>query len=140
MDKLKVLVVDDEAEFVELIKLRLESIGYDVIVAFDGKAGLEKVKKEKPDAVLLDILMPGLDGIEVLKRIRKHDKDLPVFIVTAFLNENRFKKARKYNVSGFIGKTSDLKKEVTHITNVVSISRMYRAGLKKTKLKKNNEL
>jgi two-component system alkaline phosphatase synthesis response regulator PhoP len=127
MDKLKVLVVDDEPEFVELIKLRLECNGYDVTMAFDGNDGLKKIKKEKPDAVLLDILMPGLDGIEVLKRIRRHNKDLPVFIVTAFSNEERFDKAKKYNVSGFITKTSDLKQEVANITSAIRISSMYKS-------------
>ncbi len=118
MDKLKILVVDDEPQFVELIKMRLEDDGYDVVTAFDGREGLEKVKSESPDAVLLDILMPGLDGIKVLKKIRSKNKDLPVFIVTAFSNEERFEKARKYDVSGFIVKTSDLKREVENITTL----------------------
>ena len=131
MDKLKILVVDDEPEFVELIKMRLEDNGYDVVTAVDGKQGLEKVKSESPDAVLLDILMPGLDGIEALKRIRRSDKDLPVFIVTAFSNEERFEKARKHDVSGFIVKTSDLKREVENITNAIRISPLYKSRKKK---------
>ena len=127
MEKLKVLVVDDEEDFVELIKMRLEAKGYDVIVAFNGNDGLEKIKKEGPDAVLLDILMPGPDGIKILKRIRRDNKDLPVFIVTAFSNEERFDKAKRYNVSGFIVKTSDLKQEVANITNAIRISPMYKS-------------
>ncbi len=126
MNKLKVLVVDDEQEFAELIKFRLECNGYDVVTAFDGEEGLKKIKKEKPDAVLLDILMPGMDGIEVLKEIRKHNKDLPVFIVTAFSNEERFDKAKQYNVSGIIVKTADLKREVANITSAIRISPMYK--------------
>ncbi len=131
MGKLKILVVDDEPEFVELIKMRLEDNGYDVVTAFDGKEGLEKIKSESPDAVLLDILMPGLDGIEALKKIRRSNKDLPVFIVTAFSNEERFEKARKHNVSGFIVKTSDLKQEVQNITNAIRISPLYKSRKKK---------
>ncbi len=127
MKNLKVLIVDDEPEFVELVKLRLEDNGYDVAIASDGKKGLEQIKQEMPDAVLLDIFMPGIDGLEVLKKIRSRDKNLPVFIVTAFSNEERFKKARKYNVSGFIGKTSDLKEEVKHIANAIRVSRMYKS-------------
>ncbi len=136
MDKLKVLVVDDEPEFVELIKFGLECKGYDVIVAFDGNDGLKKIKKEKPDAVLLDILMPGLDGIEVLRRIRRGNKDLPVFIVTAYSNEERFDKARQYNVSGFIIKTSDLKQEIANITSAIRISPMYKSKKNKPAGKK----
>ncbi len=126
MEKLKVLIVDDEPEFAELVKMRLQDNGYDVITAINGKEGLAHIEAYAPDAVLLDVFMPGMDGLEVLKKIRKHNKDLPVFIVTAFSNEDRFKKAKQYNVSGFIVKTSDLKKEVANITNVIRVSRMYK--------------
>ena len=135
MEKLKVLIVDDEPEFVELVKMRLESCGYDVITAPDGKAGLAQIKTGAPDAVLLDIFMPGIDGLEVLKKIRRHNKVLPVFIVTAFSSEDRFEKARKYNVSGFIVKTSDLKKEVVNIANAISVSRMYKGESSSNKQK-----
>ena len=135
MEKLKVLIVDDEPEFVELVKMRLESSGYDVITAPDGKAGLAQIKTGAPDAVLLDIFMPGIDGLEVLKKIRRHNKVLPVFIVTAFSNEDRFEKARKYNVSRFIVKTSDLKKEVVNIANAISVSRMYKGESSSNKQK-----
>jgi len=138
MDKLKVLVVDDEPEFVELIKFRLECSGYDVITAFDGNDGLKKIKKEKPDAMLLDILMPGIDGIEVLKKIRRDNKDLPVFIVTAFSNEERFNKAKQYNVSGIIVKTSDLKQEVANITSAIRISPMYKSRKNRSIEKKDD--
>ncbi len=132
MDKLKVLVVDDEPDFVELIKCRLECNGYEVIVAFNGIDGLKKIKEEKPNAVLLDILMPGPDGIEVLQKIRKDNKDLPVFIVTAFSNQERFEQAKQYNVSGFIIKTSDLKQEVANITSAIRVSPMYKFINKKS--------
>jgi len=131
MDKLKILVVDDEPEFVELIKMRLENNGYMVVTASNGKEGLERVKSEKPDAVLLDVLMPELSGLEALRKIRKNNKDLPVFIVTAFSNEERFEKAKKYNVSGFIVKTTDLKREIENITNAIRLSPRYKARKKK---------
>ncbi|MEW6171172.1 MAG: response regulator, partial [Candidatus Omnitrophota bacterium] len=94
---------------------------YEVIVAYDGKEALEKIKKDKPDAVLLDIMMPGIDGIEVLKRIRKDDAKLPVFILTASSNEDRFKLAEEFGASGFIVKTNDLNKEIFNITNFLKI-------------------
>ena len=70
MAKNKILVVDDEIDFLEMIKLRLEANNYDVVTAMDGNEALEKFKNEKPSAVLLDILMPGMDGIETVKRLR----------------------------------------------------------------------
>jgi len=130
MSKKKILVVDDEPGFVEMIKMRLEDNDYKVVTAADGAEGIEKISSEKPDAVLLDILMPGLDGIEALKRIRKHNKELPVFIVTAFSSEERFEEAKKHNVSGFIVKTSDLKQEVGNITNALNMASHYK-GKKK---------
>ncbi|MFH1868443.1 MAG: response regulator [Candidatus Omnitrophota bacterium] len=127
----KILVVDDEPEFIEMISLRLEANGYEVMTAFSGDECLEKIQAGTPDAVLLDVLMPGVDGIETLRRIRKHNKELPVFIVTAHPNDKRFKQARKLDVSGFVVKTSDLNEEVSNITNILRMSPMYKA--KKTK-------
>ena len=121
----KILVVDDEPEFVELVKARLEASDYEVSTAANGKEALEKLRSEKPEAVLLDILMPGLDGLSVLKRIRRHYKKLPVFILTAFSNEERFGLAKKLGASGFIVKTKDLKKEVANITGILRLSDKY---------------
>ena len=119
MKKKKILVVDDEVDFQKIVKARLEADNYDVIIAGGGKEALEKIKKEKPDAVLLDILMPEIDGIDVLARIRQVSKDLPVFMVTAFSNEERFASANKLNATGFISKTSDLKTEIEKIKAII---------------------
>lgn len=124
--KRKVLVVDDEPDFIKMIKLRLESVGYEVIVASKGTEALELVKKEKPSAVLLDILMPGMDGLEVLRKIRAQDKKLPVFMVTAFSTQERFELANELSASGFIVKTSDMKREVENITSAIMIAGEYR--------------
>jgi DNA-binding NarL/FixJ family response regulator len=70
--------------------------------------------------------MPGMNGLDVLKAIRKNDKDLPVFIITAYSNEERFEIANKYKASGFIVKTSDLKKEIENIIAMLDISDKYR--------------
>jgi adenylate cyclase len=81
----RVLVVDDVADNVEILKMRLESLGYEVVVATDGEQALEKVADELPDLVLLDIMMPKIDGLEVVRRI-KADTSLPfipVILVTA---------------------------------------------------------
>lgn len=120
MGKRKVLVVDDEIEFLELLRLRLEANNYDVVTALDGDDAIAKIKREAPDAVLLDILMPGIDGLEVLRRIREEDNKLPVFILTAFSSKERLKLANKFNASGFILKTSDLQEEIANITSALA--------------------
>jgi len=71
MENKKILIVDDEPDFLKMIKIRLEADGYKTIVCDNGKDALDILKKDKPDVVLLDILMPGLDGLGVLKKNKK---------------------------------------------------------------------
>ncbi|MCU0317474.1 MAG: response regulator [Fimbriimonadaceae bacterium] len=82
---LKILVCDDERHIVRLIQVNLERQGYKVVTAYDGKDGLEKVKAEKPDLVVLDVMMPYMDGFEVLKALRRDPatEALPVIMLTA---------------------------------------------------------
>ena len=79
-----ILVVDDEESVRFLYKEELEEEGYRVITAEDGEEALRKVRADKPDLITLDIRMPGMDGIEVLHRIREMDKDIPVIMSTAY--------------------------------------------------------
>lgn len=78
----KVLVVDDEEHIVELVELYLGKEGYAVVRALDGEAAVEKFTSEKPDILVLDIMLPGKDGLEVLREIRK-TSDVPVIMLTA---------------------------------------------------------
>ncbi len=78
----KIMIVDDEPDTVDLVKLVLETEGFEVITAFSGIECLKKLEEEKPDAVLLDIMMPGMDGWEVFKRIKEKYEDLPVAMLT----------------------------------------------------------
>ncbi|MHB0976957.1 MAG: response regulator transcription factor [Candidatus Aquicultorales bacterium] len=81
----KVLVVDDEPAIVNLISVKLEKEGYQVVKAFDGEEALEQVALERPDLVLLDMMMPKLDGKGVCAKIKAdpHTADLPVIMLTA---------------------------------------------------------
>lgn len=126
MAKRKILLVDDEADFNDLMKMRLEANGYEVVAANNGKDALETFYREKPDAVLLDVMMPEMDGLSVLKQIRSKDDKIPVFIITAFSNEERVKVAGKLNASGFIVKTQDLGEEVKNITDAINIAEKFK--------------
>jgi len=117
--KKKILVVDDEVDFVSIIRMRLEANNYEVITASGGKEALEKVVRDKPDIVLMDVLMPEIGGIDALAKIRQTNKDLPVFMITGFSNEERFALANKLNATGFIMKTSDLQKEIEKIKAII---------------------
>jgi len=80
----KILVVDDEEFIRELYRDELVEEGYQVELAEDGAEALAKMGTFRPDLVTLDVKMPGLDGIEVLRRIREKDASVPVLLVTAF--------------------------------------------------------
>ena len=79
-DPARILVVDDVADNVEILRMRLSALGYDVDEANDGEQALAKVAADPPDLVLLDIMMPGMSGIDVLSLIRSEPatRDLPV--------------------------------------------------------------
>lgn len=81
----KILAVDDERHIVRLVQVNLERAGYQVVTAFDGREALEKVEAERPDLVVLDVMMPYMDGFEVLQTLRKNQstRDLPVIMLTA---------------------------------------------------------
>lgn len=120
--KKAILVVDDEVEFLKMIRLRLEANDYEVVTAINGAQAKEKLKSYKLDAVLLDIMLPDMNGIDILKTIRKTDKKMPVFMITAFSSPDRFELANKFNASGFIVKTDDLQAEVNNITSAIRLA------------------
>ena len=106
MNKIKVLIVDDEVDFLCLMEKRLESWGYEVIKASGGKEGLAAVKEKCPDIVLLDYSMPDMDGVLVLKEIRKFNQSLAVIMLTAHADVKNIKDAQELGVSTFIPKLS----------------------------------
>src|SRR5580700_6425752 len=79
---LKILIIEDDVNIARLIELELGYEGYQVSVAHEGNQGLDLFKKDQPDLVLLDVMLPGLDGIEVCKRLRTMSK-VPVIMLTA---------------------------------------------------------
>jgi len=85
MNKERILLVDDEKKLVNIIKINLEDAGYEVIPAFDGKEALERVSELKPDLVVLDVMLPKIDGWEVLSHLRNNPrtKPIPVIMLTA---------------------------------------------------------
>lgn len=78
----KVLLVDDEIEFLETLAERMRTRGLDVDTATDGRAALEKCRARKYDAIILDLAMPGMDGIETLKQMRRQDPDAQIMLLT----------------------------------------------------------
>jgi two-component system response regulator VicR len=79
----KILIVDDEKNIVDILSFILKKEGYEIITAYDGKEGLEAALTKSPDLVLLDVMLPYMDGFEVCGEIRKKDKLLPIIMLTA---------------------------------------------------------
>ena len=113
----KILVVDDEVMLVETIKFRLEANGYEVITAENGKEGSFKAMSEKPDLILADIMMPELDGIEMVKIVRANSdlKNTPILMFSALGRDDDIKKAMDAGANDYITKpysADDLLKKI----------------------------
>lgn len=103
-EKTKILVVDDEESTCEFAKSFLEDRNYRVFTALRGGDAITIVRREKPPLVLLDIKMEGMDGLEVLKRIKEIDKNIKVIMVSAFYEEDMIKEAKKLGASDYVAK------------------------------------
>jgi len=79
----RILVVDDEANIVDILRFNLQREGYEVIAAYDGPDGLDKALTQAPDLILLDVMLPGMDGFRVCEELRKTDRLTPIIMLTA---------------------------------------------------------
>jgi len=101
----KILIVDDEPDTVELMKMILEKEGFEILSANNEKECLEKIEKEKPDLILLDIMMPDMSGWDVYNKIRKNDRKTKVMFVSVVeISEERKKRLVNDGVSDYIMK------------------------------------
>ena len=117
---LKVLVCDDERHIVRLIQVNLERQGYNVVTAFDGKEGLEKIRAEKPNLVVLDVMMPYMDGFEVLKTIRREPEteNLPVIMLTAKAQDKDVFEGYHYGADMYLTKPFNPMELVTFVKRI----------------------
>lgn len=80
----RILIIDDEPQLVESLAVRLKASGYAVFTAPDGVSGINKFKEQSPDLVILDIMMPGLSGLDTLKELKELNSGIPVIMLTAY--------------------------------------------------------
>jgi len=118
----KILVVDDEQEICNMLKEFLTLKGYVVTAVLNGEEALVKIKEEKPVVVLLDIKMPGMDGIEVLKKIKEIDKQIPVVVmITAVKDEDIARKCMDLGAYDYITKPLSLE----YLETVLAVKLLY---------------
>ena len=105
----KVLIVDDEPFNVDYLQQELEDCDYQIIAAFNGKEALDKIRKEQPDLVLLDLMMPILDGFAVLSEVKSDNvlRDIPIIIVSAASDSKSIVKGIKQGAEDYLTKPVD---------------------------------
>jgi DNA-binding response OmpR family regulator len=106
MPKKRILVVDDENDLVETLSLRLEANGYEVLKAYDGQEGFEKAKKQKPDLIILDLMLPKIDGYKVCRMLKFDQKyrHIPVLLFTARAQDSDKKLGEEVGADAYITK------------------------------------
>jgi len=122
MDKKRILIVEDSPTMRDMIAYRLEASGYETETAQDGEEGLKKIKELKPDLVLLDIKMPGMDGFEVCQRSKSdpETKAIPIIFLTTAAQESDITKGRVLGAEGYITKPYDGNKLIEEIGRILN--------------------
>lgn len=103
-EKIRVLLVDDEIDFINMMQYWLKSKDFEADVLYSGENVLEMVKTVGCDIIFLDLKLPGIDGIEVLRNIREFDKKIPIIIFSAYGTKEDLKLAKELGISGFFAK------------------------------------
>jgi len=115
--KPRILIVDDEPDLLAVLRLGLEIEGFDVIEAADGEEGLKRAQQDKPDLMVLDLMLPRMDGYQVCRTLKfdARYRRLPIFILSARPGERDKRLALEMGADLFISKPYDLKDLVTRI-------------------------
>ena len=104
----KLLVVDDELEICDFLKIFFGKVGFEVLLATNGQEAISIIDKERPQIALLDIKMPGISGIEVLRRAKEIDHNIKIIMVTGVEDEEMVNLAKEYGASDYITKPFSL--------------------------------
>ena len=119
-EKKSILVIEDERHIAEGLKLNLSLQGYDVIIALDGVSGLKKWKEWMPDMIVLDIMLPGIDGLSVLQNIRLEDEMIPILILSAKSEADDRIKGFSYGVDDYLSKPFNLEEFLLRVERLLT--------------------
>ena len=132
-EKKRVLILEDEAHIAQGIKLNLTLQGYEAKVAADGVEGLEKWRAWQPDLIVLDIMLPMIDGFSILQTIRREDEKIPVLILSARADTKDKVRGLKYGVDDYLAKPFDLEEFLLRVERLVTRKQWYVQPEKKEK-------
>jgi DNA-binding response OmpR family regulator len=106
MAKKRILIIDDEADLVDMLSLRLQANDYEVITAADGQEGLDKARKEKPDLIILDLMLPKMDGYKVCRMLKFDEKfkQIPIILFTARAQESDVRLGEEVGADAYLTK------------------------------------
>lgn len=124
-EKKRILVIEDEKHIADGLKLNLKLQGYDVKIATDGQSGIEKWQSWNPSLIILDIMLPVMDGYTVLKNIRKKDEKIPVLILSAKGNAEDKIKGLRFGVDDYLSKPFDLDEFLLRIERLLTKQSWY---------------
>lgn len=103
-NKIKILIVDDEPSVGDALKLVLESKGYEVVLANNGRDGLEESRKRHFHVAIIDLFLTDIDGLHIIETIHQHRPDLPILLITGHSSPEVFAEARRVGAIGALGK------------------------------------
>ncbi len=113
----KILIIEDEQTLLKALEVKLSKENYEILKAIDGKEGVEVALREHPDLILLDIIMPIMDGIKVLEKLRKNEwgKKVPIIMILTNLDEEKaIAQAKQYDVHDYLVKTNWKLKDIVN--------------------------
>lgn len=118
----KILVVDDEPDILKIVVFRLKKLGYEVTTASNGQEALDFIQKIKPDLVVLDLIMPVVDGYEVCKQVKADEKlrHIPVILLTASFTGELADKAEKLGADDYLMKPFDPEELLTKVKKFIT--------------------
>lgn len=120
LKEFKVLLVEDEENIAKLLKDAIGDYFFSFTIAKDGKEGIDKFKRIKPDIIITDIMMPKIDGLEMTKKIKEFDEDVPVIVLSAFSEKQRLLKAIDLGVTKYFIKPFDPDEVLTYLIQLCS--------------------
>ncbi|MCM8800004.1 MAG: response regulator [Candidatus Omnitrophica bacterium] len=116
---IKILIADDEVDFRNLLKFWLESKGYSILDASNGQEAIEITRRDNPDMIFMDLRMPVMDGIEAIKEIRKFNQEVPIIVISAYVEDPKVKEVLEYGISGEFYKGDDFQKSLVLLESVL---------------------